>query len=120
MHARPYSLRILEHTVPPRMDAGDTCGVRVTMENTGAMTWPVGGAHPVHLFVLVDDVLYQVVPLPHGDVAPGRSVTWHFALRIAAACLARAACRDGVCRMRWRWRRTERLRPKRVNQRAAA
>jgi glutamate-1-semialdehyde 2,1-aminomutase len=84
MHAVPYALRIVEHTVPLRMAAGETYGVRATFENRGTMTWPAAGPHPVHLFVLIDEALYQVVPLPHGDVAPGGSVTWHFALRIAA------------------------------------
>jgi glutamate-1-semialdehyde 2,1-aminomutase len=84
MHATPYGLRIVEHTVPARMEAGETYGVRATFENTGTMTWLAAGPHPVHLFVLIDEALYQKVPLPHGDVAPGHSVTWHFALRIAA------------------------------------
>ena len=85
MHASPYGLRIVEHTVPARMTAGETCGVRLAFENTGTMTWAADGPHPVHLFVLIDEALYQIVRLPHGDVAPGRGVTWHFALRIAAA-----------------------------------
>jgi glutamate-1-semialdehyde 2,1-aminomutase len=84
MRASAYNLRIVEHTVPLRMEAGETYGVRATFENTGSMTWPAAGANPVHLFVLIGDALYQIVPLPHGDVPPGRSVTWHFALRIAA------------------------------------
>ena len=85
MAASPYGLRIIEHTVPARMDAGETYGVRVTLENLGAMTWPAGGANRVHLFVLLGEALYQAVPLPHGNVAPGQRVTFHFALRLASA-----------------------------------
>jgi glutamate-1-semialdehyde 2,1-aminomutase len=85
MHASPYGLRIVDHTVPARIDAGETCGVRVTMENAGTMTWPAAGGHRVHLFVLIGEALHQAVPLPHGDVTPGRRVTFHFALRIPSA-----------------------------------
>ena len=34
MHAVPYGLRIVEHTVPAAMEAGETYGVRATFENT--------------------------------------------------------------------------------------
>jgi 4-aminobutyrate aminotransferase-like enzyme len=85
MHAPQYGLQIVEHSLPGALVAGETYGVRLTLRNTGAMTWlasPADG-HPVHLFVLFGDALYQKVPLPHGDVSPGVEVTFHFAMRIA-------------------------------------
>jgi glutamate-1-semialdehyde 2,1-aminomutase len=87
VHARPYSLEIVEHTLPPAVTAGETYGVRLTLVNTGSMTWAAAppDGHCVHLFVLFGEALYQKVPLPHGDVPPGGRVTFHFALRLAEA-----------------------------------
>src|SRR4029079_2055517 len=84
MHAPQYGLRILEHTLPPRLVAGETCGDRLTVQNTGTLTWRMSppDGHPVNLFVLVGEPLYKKLPLPHGDVAPGGLVTFHFALRL--------------------------------------
>jgi glutamate-1-semialdehyde aminotransferase len=84
----PYGVEVVEHTLPARLDAGETYGVRATLRNTGSMTWRRQGdgeQHPVDLFVLVDDELYQKVPLPHDHVPPQRETTWHFAFRIAGA-----------------------------------
>jgi glutamate-1-semialdehyde aminotransferase len=86
---QPYGVEVIEHTLPSRLEAGETYGVRLTLRNTGAMTWIRDGADPVDLFVMVDDTLYQKVALPHGDVAPGEQVTWHFAFRIATPGIRR-------------------------------
>src|SRR5262249_8144423 len=80
-----YGLEIIDHTIPSRLDAGETYGIRATLRNTGALTWPHAGPHPVELFVLIDGDLYQKVALPHGDVPPAGTVTFHFALRLAKA-----------------------------------
>jgi glutamate-1-semialdehyde aminotransferase/predicted aldo/keto reductase-like oxidoreductase len=78
-----YGVRYLEHSFPARMKAGVTYGVRLSLRNTGSLTWP---AHPpdgrrVEVQLFVDDALLAVLPLPHGDVAPGRSVTLHVPVR---------------------------------------
>src|ERR1043165_4078192 len=80
-----YGVRIVEHTLPARVVAGETYGVRLTVENRGAMRWCANqpDGHCVRLFVLFGEALYQAVPLPGADVEPGAAVTFHFALRIA-------------------------------------
>ncbi|HEX6462999.1 MAG TPA: aminotransferase class III-fold pyridoxal phosphate-dependent enzyme [Vicinamibacterales bacterium] len=78
-----YGADVIEHSIPSRLDSGETYGIRATVRNTGSLTWRRSGPHPVDLFVLIDDELYQKVVLPHGDVAPHTDVTFHFALRLS-------------------------------------
>jgi glutamate-1-semialdehyde aminotransferase/predicted aldo/keto reductase-like oxidoreductase len=78
-----YGAEYLEHSIPDRLKAGVTYGVRLTLVNTGALTWY---AHPpdgrrVDLLVFVDDTLLAVLQLPQAEVAPGQQVTWHFPFR---------------------------------------
>jgi glutamate-1-semialdehyde 2,1-aminomutase len=78
-----YSVTYVEHTLPTRLRAGVTQGYRLTIENTGSLTWR---SHPsdgrsVEAFVSFDDVVYAVLPLPRPEVAPGETVTLHFALQ---------------------------------------
>src|SRR5262249_48400456 len=63
-----YGVEVIEHTIPTQLDAGETYGVRATFRNMGKLSWPHGGPHPVDLFVLIDNELYQKVALPHGEV----------------------------------------------------
>ena len=60
-----------------------TGGYRVTIENTGSLRVaglirPTDGRSSVISF---DDVTYAVLPLPRREVAPGETVTLHFALQ---------------------------------------
>jgi glutamate-1-semialdehyde aminotransferase len=78
-----YGVRCAEHSIPDRLRAGVTYGVRLTLVNSGALTWY---AHPpdgrrVDVRVLVDDALLAVLPLPQAEVAPGQEVTLHFPFR---------------------------------------
>ena len=78
-----YSARYVEHTIPTRLRAGVTGGYRVGIENSGSLAWR---SHPpdgrsVEAFITFDDVTYAVLPLPRQEVAPGETVTLHFALQ---------------------------------------
>jgi glutamate-1-semialdehyde 2,1-aminomutase len=77
-----YAATYLDHTIPEQMHAGDTCGVRVTIENIGTATWrahaPEGEI--VDVVVVVDGTVQSVLPLPQPEVTPGGTVTLHFSL----------------------------------------
>ena len=78
-----YGARYVEHTIPTRLRGGVTGGYRLTIENTGSLTW---ASHPhdgrsVDVVIALDNVTYAVLPLPRPEVAPGESVTLHFALQ---------------------------------------
>lgn len=78
-----YGADYLEHSIPDRLKAGVTYGVRLTLENTGTLTWfahPSDG-HGVNVLVLVDDTLLATLQLPQAEVAPGQQVTLHFPFR---------------------------------------
>jgi hypothetical protein len=72
------------HTTPATLTARQTVQVNVTVRNSGSMTWPAGGDHPVRLGYHWVDANGQVVvqppeddhrtPLPR-DVAPGEEIT---------------------------------------------
>ncbi|MER3514150.1 MAG: hypothetical protein C4310_06960 [Chloroflexota bacterium] len=72
------------HTTPATLTARQTVQVNVTVRNSGSMTWPAGGDHPVRLGYHWVDANGQVVvqppeddhrtPLPRG-VAPGEEIT---------------------------------------------
>lgn len=81
--AEAYAVSWVDHTIPARLASGTTVGVRVTLRNTGALTWRAGSAdgHPVEVAVFVDEVVYAVLKLPRPEVPSGESVTLHFALR---------------------------------------
>ena len=68
----------LDHSIPPRLSAGETCGVRVTLENTGTLTWRRG---QVELLVNMDGRALAIVQLPCAEVPAGAPVTLHLALR---------------------------------------
>jgi predicted aldo/keto reductase-like oxidoreductase len=88
--ARPepvYGVKYTRHSIPERLLAGETYGVRVTLENTGTFTWESTPAdqHPVAVFVQIDDTVFSVLDLPCAAVVPGGGVTLHFALRAPSA-----------------------------------
>src|SRR5207342_1336385 len=68
----------LDHSIPPRLTAGETCGVRVTLENTGTITWR---SSRVELHVHMDGRVLAVVPLPRAEAPAGARLTVYFALR---------------------------------------
>ena len=72
-----------EHTIPDRIEAGLTVGVRVSLRNAGSLVWMPhpGDGHPVDVAVFVDDVLYSLLNLPRPEVRSGEGVTLHFAFR---------------------------------------
>lgn len=73
----------VEHSIPRRLRCGVTYGARVTLKNTGTLTWrarPPDGCG-VDLQVFVDDVPHLVLPLPDEETGPGRQATWHFPFR---------------------------------------
>jgi len=73
-----------KHTTPTALTPRQTVSVKVTVRNTGSLTWPAGGDQPVHLGYHWVDQNGQVVrqksaddhrtALPH-DVAPSEKVT---------------------------------------------
>lgn len=78
-----YGADYLEHSIPERLKNGVTYGVRLTLKNTGALTWcarPPDG-HRVDVLVFVDDTLLNVLQLPQAEVPPGQRVTLHFPFR---------------------------------------
>jgi glutamate-1-semialdehyde aminotransferase/predicted aldo/keto reductase-like oxidoreductase len=81
--ARPYAAGYVEHSIPACLKAGVTYGVRLTLANTGTLSWfahPVEG-DPVTVLVSVDNTLLATLPLPQAEVAPGQTVTLHFPFR---------------------------------------
>jgi len=78
-----YGVSYLEHSIPDRLNAGVTYGARLTVENTGTLTWPANppDGDRVEVHVVADGAPLAVLPLPHGDVGPGARVTLHFAFR---------------------------------------
>ncbi|HEY3366592.1 MAG TPA: S8 family serine peptidase [Symbiobacteriaceae bacterium] len=76
-----YGVAWGSHNTPDRMNPGQLVTVSITVTNTGSMTWPAGGANPVHLsYHWRDDKGNAVIfngrrtVLP-SDVAPGQTVT---------------------------------------------
>jgi glutamate-1-semialdehyde aminotransferase/predicted aldo/keto reductase-like oxidoreductase len=80
---RRYDVRYIEHTIPDKLKARVTYGVRLTLENTGAMVWEArpSDSGPVQAHVFVDNVLLAVLPLPQARVATGEKVHFHFPFR---------------------------------------
>lgn len=76
-----YGVSYAEHSFPDDARAGVTYGVRLTMVNTGAMTWRAHSPDAVVATVCMDDVLVATLPLPQAEVIPGQQVTWHFPFR---------------------------------------
>lgn len=91
---RSYGVRYVSHTIPEHLKAGETYGVRLTMENTGTMVWKSNPPedNPVDLFVLIDNNIFSILKIPRPEVLPGEQVSIHFALR--------APIQSGNCELR--------------------
>ena len=76
--ARKYAARVIDHSLPSTVTAGDVYGVRVELENAGAGSWTQPDGTQLH--IAVDGVLLCAVPLPRPAVRNGERVTFHFAL----------------------------------------
>ena len=78
-----YGAQLLEHSIPARLNNGQTYGVRLTIQNTGSFTWYADHPQepPMRVEVLVDGVLQAALALPDGSVAPDQPTTLHFSFR---------------------------------------
>jgi hypothetical protein len=98
-----YLVRWGDHATPQRMVAGDTVAVAVSVQNSGSLTWPAGGANPVRLGYHWYDQNGQVVPLPpeadHRSSLPSNAP---FAARVNwADALLTAPTTPGHYTLRW-------------------
>jgi glutamate-1-semialdehyde aminotransferase len=78
-----YGARYVEHSIPMHPAAGVVYGVRLTVVNTGSLTWQArpGDGHPVKIDVSVDDTPLISIDLPGEAVGPGEEATVHFPFR---------------------------------------
>lgn len=79
-----YGVRYLDHNIPEQLPAGTVYGARVTIKNTGGMTWqrhhPKGNR--VDLVLVVGDEAPVTCKMPRSEVRPGEQTTICFPLRI--------------------------------------
>ena len=79
---KPYDARVINHTLPSVMAAGESRQVQITLENTGTRSWTAEDA--VHLSATPDDTLApgKRVDLVAGEsIAPGQRRTFTFRLQ---------------------------------------
>ena len=79
-----YGVRYVAHNLPESADPGEVAAVRLSLENTGSLTWrpwaPAG--NHVGLSVTLDGEVVANHPLPRPEVRPGERVTLHFAVEL--------------------------------------
>jgi glutamate-1-semialdehyde 2,1-aminomutase len=77
--ARACRAVVVDHTLPAALSAGEICGVRVELQNSGDSTWSPQ-ADGAQLHVSLDGTLINAIALPRDRVPPGERITFHFAL----------------------------------------
>lgn len=70
--------RVVDHSLPAALTAGEIYGARIELENTGTASWTRD--HGTQLHVALDGVLRCALPLSKPSIGSGERVTFHFAL----------------------------------------
>ncbi|MCG8643789.1 MAG: aminotransferase class III-fold pyridoxal phosphate-dependent enzyme [Desulfobacterales bacterium] len=83
---KSYGVRYLTHNIPEILPAKSVFPARVSLENTGDLTWlkhQVDGRY-VALYLRYGEQIIETIPLPAKEVKPGQKMTVYFALKVPA------------------------------------